>query len=181
MKQRFNLFKIFGFILLSLFVLLAFCEKKEEVSLEEQPSVPDTTIVESQPTEEQGQIEIQEKIDALIQLIRENEAKLKATQQALEDQLIRINEKQEQLLEIEAKLKTFQYFSLIVLVIGLFAIILGMVMIFRRKKEEGKKEPAKKPEAKKQKKEEPLENKKEAEKEKAPKTPGRGKRKTPEK
>ena len=166
------------------FLFILSCEKKEEAPPAPEKTSEEVTVTSTIDTTALMQKEMNEKLQSILQDLEAKQAELLKKREELKNEIEALRSKQNELMDMQAQLKTFQIVSIVLLILGLIAIIVGGIMIFRSYKFGGKEEPVAKekaakpvPEAEEKKKKE---EKKAAEKPKQPKPRTRNRKAPPE-
>ncbi len=158
-----------------IFLFILSCEKKEEAPAVPEKATEEVTETSAIDTTAIMQKEMSEKLQIILKDLEAKQAELLNTRTELENEIESLRSKQLEIMDMQAELKTFQIVSIVLLILGLIAIVIGGFMIFRFDKggDEEKtatKEKAAKPAPKTEQKQEKEEKKAEKPKTQKPRT-----------
>lgn len=120
--------------LLLLLIIFAGCKKEGTDQVAHQLTARDSTRTKVQELMLNNQADIEANISSLMTLIKEKEAELTKAQQELKIKSTELQYKEQQLAKIEIEIKRFRNISYFILVIGLILIIIGLFLIWSRRK-----------------------------------------------
>ena len=158
-----------------IFLFILSCEKKEETPPVPEKASEEVTVTSTIDTTALMQKEMSEKLQIILKDLETKQAELLKRRAELENEIESLRSKQAEIMDMQAQLKTFQIVSIVLLIFGLIAIVVGGFMIFRSKKVSSgekpvTKEKAAKPAPKTEQKQEKEEIKAEKPKPKKPRT-----------
>jgi len=133
MTYQQNLYKMIA-LLFVYFINFLFCKKQELTAITGQPTPQDSTRANVQELMLNSQLEFEENINSLMKLIKEKEMELTNAEQQLKRQSVELKEKEQQLSKIETEIRQFRSVTYLILMIGLVLVIIGLILIFLRRK-----------------------------------------------
>lgn len=121
-------------MMISLMLILPGCKNKKELVVNKKPATEKKAEAKAtqQPLDDDENI-FQEKIDKLVQDIKIKEAELEAKTKMLEEKLVEIRDKQVKLESVEARMQKLQTWTIVILIVGIIAVLVGLVMIFKKR------------------------------------------------
>jgi len=131
------------FLIVTILLLAMSCEEKDAGFVSE--TEPETEVGKVTTEEVSEKEDIDAKFERMVNLLKEKEKELIARGEDLDNKIAQIEEKLSSIQQVETRLKSYQMVSNIVLILGIVAILLGVVMGFRKRGPKGQepKEPLK--------------------------------------